>query len=144
MESKCRIPIRYGKYRNQKVSVPLALLLALVPKCGACWAMYLSFLSAWGIVPSVLGNAILPFLMGLVVFHLSLLVYQSVKNHYYMPLWIDGIGIVLLVLNRQYMEESFLSFLAILLIFFGSFLSTREPLFMLGLIRKGKLYLKRT
>ena len=109
------IPRRPLKMVQEIFSVTLSIVAAFFPKCAFCWAAYASILSSLGLSTVVVSQLkwLYPALIALLILNIYAMWVVAKERQAYTALCLSGIGIVILVLERFWVNEQFLSYLGI-------------------------------
>ena len=109
------IPHRPLKMLQEIFSVTLSIVAAFFPICAFCWAAYASIFSSLGLSTVVVSQLkwLYPALIALLILNIYAMWVVAKERQAYTALYLSGIGIVILVLQRFWVNELFLSYVGI-------------------------------
>lgn len=117
---------RAGRAGQLSVRFGSALFIAFFPKCPFCWAAYMSYLGATGVVSVQYQPWLIWVLVGLLTINVGVL-YWTRHRHGLGPFWLCLAGAALVITNRLWLNEPALLGLGAAFLLTGSLWNSLSP-----------------
>lgn len=123
-------------YLENLVSILSGFLIAIFPKCPVCWATYMSIFGIASSSSIPYEKNILYFIVLIAFANLGFTFYKIKATKNFTPIFLQIIGYIIILLNRNYFDSQYLIVCGIGLLFLSSLITHFKFKTYLSLIKK--------